>query len=167
MLTLSRIDLLKIDTEGHELEVLHGARKLLAAGLIRVLHIEFNEMNVFSRVFLRDFRELLSRHTAYRMLPGIISVSDSPLASELFAFQNVVFVPNWKSHSLNERASEIAVVLAINCHVSSSSWALRRDLKNEAFPIGATCFRRYIVRGRKTCYQPITFAKPAQKPLLG
>lgn len=40
MLTLSRIDLLKIDTEGHELEVLHGARKLLAAGLIRVLHIE-------------------------------------------------------------------------------------------------------------------------------
>ena len=40
MLTLSRIDLLKIDTEGHELEVLHGGRKLLAAGLIRVLHIE-------------------------------------------------------------------------------------------------------------------------------
>jgi FkbM family methyltransferase len=96
MLTLSRIDLLKIDTEGHELEVLHGARKLLAAGLIRVLHIEFNEMNVFSRVFFRDFRELLSRHTAYRMLPsGIIPISDSPLASELFAFQNVVFVPNW------------------------------------------------------------------------
>jgi hypothetical protein len=53
-------------------------------------------MNGFSRVFLRDFRELLSRHTAYRMLPsGIISVSDFPLVSELFAFQNVVFVPNW------------------------------------------------------------------------
>jgi hypothetical protein len=50
---LSRIDLLKIDTEGHELQVLRGAQKIVSAGLIRVLHIEFNEMNVFSGYFSR------------------------------------------------------------------------------------------------------------------
>ncbi|HEY5811038.1 MAG TPA: FkbM family methyltransferase [Terrimicrobiaceae bacterium] len=94
-LQLSRIDLLKIDAEGHELEVLRGARKLLAAGLIGVLHIEFNEMNIFSRVFLRDFREMLPSHKAFRMLPSsIIPVSTYPLGSELFAFQNIVFLPN-------------------------------------------------------------------------
>jgi hypothetical protein len=94
-LQLSRIDLLKIDTEGHELEVLRGARRLLSDGLIRVLHIEFNEMNVVSRVFFRDFRELLPHHRPYRMLPsGMIPVPASPLKSELFAFQNVVFLPD-------------------------------------------------------------------------
>jgi FkbM family methyltransferase len=94
-LQLPRIDLLKIDTEGHELEILRGARRLLSAGLIRLLHIEFNEMSVFSRVLLRDFREMLTGHSPYRMLPsGIIPLSHSPLKSELFAFQNIVFLPH-------------------------------------------------------------------------
>lgn len=94
-LDISRIDLLKIDTEGHELEVLRGATKLLSKGAIAVVHIEFNEMNVVSKVFLRDIRKMLPGYTAHRLLPSsTISIPEMPLKSELFGFQNIVFLPN-------------------------------------------------------------------------
>ena len=91
---LSHIDLLKIDTEGHEYEVLKGCQRLLAENRIGVIHIEFNQMNVVSRSFFRDFAQLLSHHKPYRLLPsGMIPVESRPLKSELFAFQNIVFIP--------------------------------------------------------------------------
>ena len=90
---IDRIHLLKIDTEGHELEVLKGATRLLAAGKIDLLHLEFNEMNVVSRVFFRDIAKALSDYVPYRLLPsGVLPLDDCPLRTELFAFQNVVFV---------------------------------------------------------------------------
>ena len=53
------VDLLKIDTEGSELAVLKGARQLLDRNAIGCVHFEFNEMNLVSRTYLRDFRVLL------------------------------------------------------------------------------------------------------------
>jgi FkbM family methyltransferase len=93
-LGLDRIDFLKIDTEGHELEVLRGASKLIEKGAIEILQVEFNEMNVISRVFLRDILNLLPNYRAYRLLPsGAIDIPKMPLKSELFGFQNIIFVP--------------------------------------------------------------------------
>lgn len=87
------VTLLKIDTEGHELEVLKGARRMLNLSLIDVIFIEFNEMNLVSRVFFRDFRQLLHGFTPYRLLPnGAIRVQERALYTELFAFQNFVFI---------------------------------------------------------------------------
>lgn len=66
---ITRIDYLKIDAEGHDLAVLHGASGLLDAGAIRFLQFEFGGCNIDSRTFLRDFVRLLeSRYTIYRML---------------------------------------------------------------------------------------------------
>ena len=48
---IDTIDFLKIDTEGHELEVLKGAKEKLSQQKIGLIQFEFNEMNVFSRVF--------------------------------------------------------------------------------------------------------------------
>jgi len=91
--SIDRITLLKIDTEGHELEVLKGAQSLLSKGAIDLIQIEFNEMNIVSRVFFRDNQKLLVGYKAYRLLPtGAIPIGKSPLKSELFAFQNIVFV---------------------------------------------------------------------------
>jgi len=53
---IKKIDFLKTDTEGSEFEILEGANNLLSKGKIKVIQFEFNEMNVFSRVFLKDFR---------------------------------------------------------------------------------------------------------------
>jgi FkbM family methyltransferase len=96
---ISVIDLLKIDAEGHELEVLKGAATLLRENRVRAIQIEFNEMNVISRVFLKDFHDLLPNHRFYRMLrDGLLSLDPySPLRCELFAFQNIVALP---SHDL-------------------------------------------------------------------
>lgn len=91
---IDRIALLKIDVEGHELAVLKGASRLLAANAIRCIQFEFNEMNRVSRVFLKDFRALLPNHDLYRLLPkGMIRLGDRPLTTELFAYQNVFAKP--------------------------------------------------------------------------
>lgn len=91
------IDYLKVDTEGNELAVLEGGRGLLNEDRIGFIHFEFNEMNVVSRVFMRDFRLLLPRHSLFRLLPrGLLPLDPSRvLTSEIFAFQNIVAVPQW------------------------------------------------------------------------
>ncbi len=57
---LERVDLLKLDVEGAELAALHGARRSLAAGVIRAVAFEFGSANIYSRTFFRDFWELLA-----------------------------------------------------------------------------------------------------------
>lgn len=91
---ISEITLLKIDTEGNELEVLKGGFSTLSQGRIKAIHFEFNEMNVESRSFFRDFWKLLDRYRFYRMLPNeLLEIKRySPLTCELFAFQNIVAI---------------------------------------------------------------------------
>ena len=92
-LGIEHIDLLKIDTEGHELAVLQGAEKTLRAEKIDCIHFEFNEMNVISRVFLRDFYTMLPGYSFYRMLSdGLVPLGayGPPVLMELFMYQNVV-----------------------------------------------------------------------------
>ncbi|MEP2373093.1 MAG: FkbM family methyltransferase [Ilumatobacter sp.] len=56
---LAHIDLLKIDTEGHDIEVLRGFSETLAKGAITMVQFEYNEWNIHSRVLLADFYDLL------------------------------------------------------------------------------------------------------------
>ena len=91
--SINRVSLLKIDTEGHELEVLRGAEKSLRKGLIDVIQLEFNETNIVSKVFFRDLMEFLPEYVPYRLLPkGVLKLKYSPSSTELFLYQNLVFV---------------------------------------------------------------------------
>jgi FkbM family methyltransferase len=93
---IERIDYLKIDTEGNELRVLEGGAELLQQGRIGYIHFEFNEMNVVSRVFLRDFRKLLPAHRLHRLLPhDLLPLGTRSVATEIFAFQNILAVPEF------------------------------------------------------------------------
>lgn len=69
---LARIDILKIDVEGHELAVLKGAQRTLAQGLVGCIFFEFGSGNVNSRTYFRDFWELLTPmgYAFFRVLPG-------------------------------------------------------------------------------------------------
>jgi FkbM family methyltransferase len=66
---LDSIDILKIDTEGHELAVLHGARGLLDTASVGYIQFELGAANLDTRTFLKDFVTLLgSRYRIFRIL---------------------------------------------------------------------------------------------------
>lgn len=91
---IQEISLLKIDTEGNELDVLLGAGKTLKKGIINIIQFEFNSMNVISRTFLFDFINLLPNYKFYRLLPFELLPIDNynELYHELFGFQNIVAI---------------------------------------------------------------------------
>lgn len=90
---INNIDLLKIDTEGHELEILKGASAMIAQKRIRVIQFEFNEMNIISRTFLRDFYDLLKEYDFYRLSEKeLIDIRKYKTINEIFRFQNIVAI---------------------------------------------------------------------------
>jgi FkbM family methyltransferase len=93
---ISIIDLLKIDTEGTEIDVLKGAKNLLKMKKVRFIQFEFNEMNVYNRTFFRDFIDLLPGYSFYRLMPsGFYQLGPyRPSTHEIFAFQNILAVPD-------------------------------------------------------------------------
>lgn len=86
------VSLLKIDTEGHELEVLKGFERNIRSNKVKLIHFEFNEMNMVSKVCFKDFWDLLPNYDFFRMLPdGLVPIENySPVFCEIYAYQNIV-----------------------------------------------------------------------------
>lgn len=92
---IDKIDLLKIDTEGNEFKVLIGCMNHLKSKKIKAIHMEFNEMNIISKVSFKDFWDLLEDYDFYRILPGgaLIPIKNyAPISCEIYAFQNIVAI---------------------------------------------------------------------------
>lgn len=53
--SIERINLLKVDVEGHELDVFFGAKEMFANNLIDIVTFEFGGCNIDTRTFFRDF----------------------------------------------------------------------------------------------------------------
>lgn len=84
-------DLIKIDTEGHELSVLEGARHALRH--VGVVQFEFGGANIDSRTYLRDFVDLLSvyRFKICRITPsGLAQLSPYTERDEAFITTNFI-----------------------------------------------------------------------------
>jgi len=68
---IESIFFLKIDAEGSDLDVLKGAAGMLGARAIRHIQFEFGDVCLDSRVFFRDFFDLLHRDfLVYRVMRG-------------------------------------------------------------------------------------------------
>ena len=90
---ISNIDFLKIDTEGNELNVLKGAKRMLLSGKIKIIQFEFGECDIFSRVFLRDIYAILTNYNIYRLdSTRLIPLFNYSSTNEIFRFQNLVAV---------------------------------------------------------------------------
>ncbi|MBI4525309.1 MAG: FkbM family methyltransferase [Deltaproteobacteria bacterium] len=68
---IQRIDYLKLDVEGHELEILRGGQRLLSDGRIGLIQFEYGGCNIDSRVFLKDLFDFTKdfRYEFYKILP--------------------------------------------------------------------------------------------------
>lgn len=88
------IDFLKMDIEGNEFSALLGAQKLLEEGRIRAIQIEFGGCNVDSRIFFRDFWDLLhEKYHVYRILKdGLWEIEKYTVRMEIFEICNFLFV---------------------------------------------------------------------------
>ncbi|PTS73442.1 hypothetical protein DBR17_18260 [Sphingomonas sp. HMWF008] len=68
---IDRIDLLKIDTEGHDLAVLSGFAGMLSRGAVDIIQFEYNVFTLLARRGLFDFYDLLQdRFFLCRLLPN-------------------------------------------------------------------------------------------------
>lgn len=90
---ISRIDFMKIDTEGYEYNTLLGAENMIKMGNINLIQFELNEMNIVSRVFLKDFYKLLDGYEFYRLKKGCLyPLKTYSSKEEIFIIQNILAV---------------------------------------------------------------------------
>jgi len=90
------IDFIKIDVEGHELDVLNGAEKCLQDDKIRCIQFEFGGCNIDKRIFFQDFWYFLVEKYGfhiYRITPlGISTVENYSELDEIFLTTNFIAV---------------------------------------------------------------------------
>jgi len=90
---IKKIDLLKIDVEGNELAVLKGSKESLKNDIIEAVQFEFTQINSTSRIFMKDFFDILKeKYTINRLLPNeLLPLKEyNPTMHEICGYQNIV-----------------------------------------------------------------------------
>ncbi len=67
--TNSKVDFVKIDVEGHEYEVIQGAKKFIDFNSPKFIQIEINWHQLFKKVNLFEFSKLLNDYEIFKILP--------------------------------------------------------------------------------------------------
>lgn len=87
---IKKIDFLKIDVEGAEYDVIKGASKMLKENKIEFIQFEFNIHNIYKKVFIKDFYELLEGYHFYRLAKNkLIPLLEYKTDYEIFMYQNI------------------------------------------------------------------------------
>ena len=91
---VSHIDILKIDTEGHEMDVLLGASGMLGSNRISSIQFEFGETFLPTKYHFWDIFALLSpRYSVYRILRhGLVEVVSYSHDLEIYKLANFMCI---------------------------------------------------------------------------
>lgn len=86
---INHIDLLKIDTEGNDLNVIKGAERMIKSGNIDTIQFEFNLLYTFSHIYFNDFYDYLTKfkYALYKVKhEGLKRVDDPVLERTTYAY---------------------------------------------------------------------------------
>jgi len=91
-----RIEVMKVDTEGLELEVLLGAKSLISSGSLKAIILEYNHHHLFRGHTILDLHRLLEGYTCYRIMPfgGIRKIDSANPIENVALYSNLVFIRN-------------------------------------------------------------------------
>lgn len=89
---ITHIHFLKLDVEGHELQVLKGSERMLKRDAIEIIQFEFGGCDIDSRTYFRDFFILLEpKFRLYRVLKnGLEPIDQYNERLEIFQSSNFV-----------------------------------------------------------------------------
>jgi len=91
----SKIDLIKIDTEGFELEVLRGAKKTIKRLKPKYIQLEYNWHHLFKNTNLYYFSKILNEYDTYKILPfsnKLLRINAEKPEHNYFNYSNIVFI---------------------------------------------------------------------------
>lgn len=99
---IETIGFLKIDVEGHERSVLEGGVELLP--FIKFIQFEFNEKQIFTRTFLKDFYDILGEtHELFRLnTNSLVDIREYKPINEIFVYQNIIAINKKLNFALND-----------------------------------------------------------------
>ena len=101
---IKRIDFIKIDTEGHELEVLKGAEKTIKKFKPSFIQLEFNWHQLYKNNSLLMFQKFLNNYEPYRILPfgpPLIKIDPHRPENNIFHLSNIVFIKKTINYEKN------------------------------------------------------------------
>lgn len=88
-------NLLKIDTEGFEMEVILGAKNFITKVVPDFIQIEYNIHHLYRNQNLRSIALLLPHYKPFRLLPnssGMVECEPSDVDANIFQYANYVFI---------------------------------------------------------------------------
>ena len=91
----TEIDLIKIDTEGFELEVIKGATKTIKKMSPKYIQLEFNWHQLFKKQNMYSFSEFLKNYELFQILPygnDLIKVNVTRPETNIYHLSNFVYI---------------------------------------------------------------------------
>jgi FkbM family methyltransferase len=89
---IKKIDLIKIDTEGHELEVIKGSLKTISNLKPTFIQIEMNWHSIFANYNLYDLSIVLKEYDVFQLLPNkLVKINPQHPHSNFPIYSNFIF----------------------------------------------------------------------------
>ncbi len=88
------IKLIKIDTEGHEYEVLQGSKNIIKKLKPKYIQIEYNWHHLFKNINLFTISEFLKSYDVYKIFPNsrtLMKIDPKRPENNYFNYSNIVF----------------------------------------------------------------------------